>query len=502
MALVLADRVKDTTTTTGTGTVTLSGTAPTGFQNFSVIGNGNTTYYTISGGSQWEVGIGTYSSTGPTLARTTVLSSSNSDSLVNFSAGTKDVFVTLPSERTVYSGDTTTLALPAPGTSGNVATSNGSAWVSQAFTATAAYPQNIQSGNYTLALTDAGKHIYSANTGAQTITIPTNASVAFPIGTLITIANMGTTKISLSISGVSIIPNGTTTALSSAQVPSGSTVQLMKTSTNTWNATFGTVAANAYTAQYLVIAGGGSGGGSNGGGGGAGGYLTSSTSLQSGVTYVVTVGAGGSGVTGTTQGVDGNDSSLIGTGVSVTATKGGGGGSQNGTSAGRSGGSGGGGAYQSGTGGTATAGQGSNGGTGSSFAGNGGGGGGAGAVGGNAASLPGAGGNGLASSITGTSVTRAGGGGGGGSDGSGAGGSGGGGAGGFTSSAVSGTANTGGGGGGGRTSIGTSGAGGSGVVILSIPTAEYTGVTTGSPVVTTSGSNTILQFNSSGSYTA
>lgn len=99
MALVLADRVKDTTTTTGTGTVTLSGTAPTGFQNFSVIGNGNTTYYTISGGSQWEVGIGTYSSTGPTLARTTVLSSSNSDAPVDFSAGVKDVFVTLPSER-------------------------------------------------------------------------------------------------------------------------------------------------------------------------------------------------------------------------------------------------------------------------------------------------------------------------------------------------------------------------------------------------------------------
>lgn len=101
MALVLADRVRDTTTTTGTGTVTLSGTAPTGYQNFSSIGNGNTTYYTINGGSEWEVGIGTYSSTGPTLARTTVLSSSNSGSLVNFSAGTKDVFVTYPAGKSV-----------------------------------------------------------------------------------------------------------------------------------------------------------------------------------------------------------------------------------------------------------------------------------------------------------------------------------------------------------------------------------------------------------------
>jgi hypothetical protein len=101
MALVLADRVRDTTTTTGTGTVTLSGTAPTGYQNFSVIGNGNTCYYTINGGSQWEVGIGTYSSTGPTLARTTVLASSSSGSAVDFAAGTKDVFVTYPAEKSV-----------------------------------------------------------------------------------------------------------------------------------------------------------------------------------------------------------------------------------------------------------------------------------------------------------------------------------------------------------------------------------------------------------------
>jgi hypothetical protein len=109
MPLILADRVRDTTTTTGTGTVTLSGTAPTGYQNFSVIGNANTTYYTINAGSQWEVGIGTYSSTGPTLARTTVLESSNANALVNFSAGTKDVFVTYPSDRAVTTDGTETL---------------------------------------------------------------------------------------------------------------------------------------------------------------------------------------------------------------------------------------------------------------------------------------------------------------------------------------------------------------------------------------------------------
>ena len=110
MALVLADRVKETTSTTGTGTVTLLG-ASTGFQSFAAIGNGNVTYYTIAGQgtSEWEVGIGTYTSSGTTLSRTTVLASSNSGSLVNFSAGTKDVFVTYPAGKAVF-GDTTDTA--------------------------------------------------------------------------------------------------------------------------------------------------------------------------------------------------------------------------------------------------------------------------------------------------------------------------------------------------------------------------------------------------------
>ena len=103
MAFVLADRVQETTTSTGTGTITLAGAA-TGFQSFAVIGNGNTTTYTIADatGSDWEVGIGTYTSSNTTLARNIVLSSSNSGSLVDFGAGTKNVFVTLPSSRTVY----------------------------------------------------------------------------------------------------------------------------------------------------------------------------------------------------------------------------------------------------------------------------------------------------------------------------------------------------------------------------------------------------------------
>jgi len=102
MALVLADRVQDTTTTTGTGNVTLSGSPPAGYQSFATgVGNGNTTYYTITGGSEWEVGIGTYISASTALSRDTVLASSNSGNLVNFSAGTKTVFVTYPAEKSV-----------------------------------------------------------------------------------------------------------------------------------------------------------------------------------------------------------------------------------------------------------------------------------------------------------------------------------------------------------------------------------------------------------------
>lgn len=103
MALVLADRVRESSTTTGTGTITLAG-ASFGYQSFSVVGDGNATYYTIYDptSGDWEVGIGTYTASGTTLSRTTVLASSNAGSLVSFGAGAKDVFVTYPSERSVY----------------------------------------------------------------------------------------------------------------------------------------------------------------------------------------------------------------------------------------------------------------------------------------------------------------------------------------------------------------------------------------------------------------
>lgn len=108
MALVVKDRVLETTTTTGTGTYTLGGTL-TGYQSFSVIGDANTTYYVVTDGVGWEVGIGTYTSSGTTLARTTILASSNSNNAVNWGAGTKTVFVTYPADKAVMTDATQTL---------------------------------------------------------------------------------------------------------------------------------------------------------------------------------------------------------------------------------------------------------------------------------------------------------------------------------------------------------------------------------------------------------
>jgi hypothetical protein len=109
MAFVIKDRVKETTTTTGTGTLTLDGAA-TGFETFSgALGNTNTTYYAIASqnSGDFEVGIGTVGA--GTLSRDTVISSSNSDALVNFTSGTKDVFVTLPASKTILLNDSGTV---------------------------------------------------------------------------------------------------------------------------------------------------------------------------------------------------------------------------------------------------------------------------------------------------------------------------------------------------------------------------------------------------------
>jgi hypothetical protein len=267
-----------------------------------------------------------------------------------------------------------------------------------------------------------------------------------------------------------------------------------------------TTPSAVYTATYVVIGGGGGGGHNGGGGGGAGAYRASTLSLTPGTTYTATVGGAGAAGTSNAQGSNGGDS-VFG---SITSNGGGGGGAYLGSSTGpgkangnASGGGGAGNTFGNGAAGGAYGNSGGNGAGGSPY----GAGGGGGAGTGGASSSGGAagnGGSGSSSSITGSSVTRAGGGGGGSGDNpsGGSGGAGGGANGGSTGSTPSaGSTNTGSGGGGGGGSGSAGSAGGSGVVIVSIPTSRYTGTQTNA-TVTTSGANTILTFNSSGSYTA
>ena len=286
-----------------------------------------------------------------------------------------------------------------------------------------------------------------------------------------------------------------------------------------------------YSADFLVVAGGAAGAsGNTGGGGGAGGFRTSTQTLTGGTVYTITVGDGGAAVTGSggsaLVGTSGSNSSISGSGLTTITSAGGGGGGIFGSPGGAGGSGGGAGPTDSpstfGAGNTPSTSpsQGNNGGAGYdgvSLVTVAGGGGGAGAVGGDSGQTSGAGafggpgGNGLASSITGSSVTYAGGGGGNterDDASSGSGGTGGGGAAAdraTSAPAVAGTANLGGGGGGGNNNIdsGLSGAGGKGVVILSVPDANYSGNTTGSPTVATGVSGkTVLTFTGSGSYTA
>ena len=109
MPLIIADRVRETTTTAGTGTITLAGAAA-GFQSFAVVGNGNTTYYTITSGNNWEVGIGTYTSAGTTLSRDTVLASSAAGAKITLS-GTSDVFITYPASAAATEGRAVVMSL-------------------------------------------------------------------------------------------------------------------------------------------------------------------------------------------------------------------------------------------------------------------------------------------------------------------------------------------------------------------------------------------------------
>jgi hypothetical protein len=368
--------------------------------------------------------------------------------------------------------------------------------------------QSVQTGNFTSVA--GNSYPVDTTSGAVTATLPASPSSGQIVQFSDYAGTWATNNLIISRNGNKI--NGVTgDFLASAKRETVSLVYI--DATQGWLAYSGVNLTNPapYTVSYLITAGGGGGGqGYQAGGGGAGGFLTGSTSLLGGTTYTVTVGAGGAGGVANSngRGANGSDSSITGL---TTALGGGGGASFNssGTANGSSGGSGGGAGATNTlpTGGAGTAGQGNAGGNISAYGASpgGGGGGGASAAGANnTANSGGNGGAGTASSITGSSVTYAGGGGGGPYIGGtiGTGGAGGGGAGTISATGNAGTVNTGGGGGGAGNQGYGGGAGGSGIAVLSIPTAFYTGIYTGSPTITTSGSNTILKFTASGSYTA
>jgi hypothetical protein len=157
MALVVKDRVQETSTTTGTGTFTLAG-AVSGFQSFSAIGNGNTTYYAIVGGTEWEVGLGTYTSSGTTLSRDTVLASSTG-SKIDFSAGTKNVFVTYPATESVYQNANNDAYAPQFAASNGLNVNNGT--IGTSYTFPTGY-NSVEAGDVTLS-------------GGVTVTVPSTS---------------------------------------------------------------------------------------------------------------------------------------------------------------------------------------------------------------------------------------------------------------------------------------------------------------------------------------
>ena len=240
MALVVKDRVKEQTSTTGTSTLTLGGTT-TGFQTFSVIGDGSTTYYAIVHQSldEWEVGLGTYTASGTTLSRDTILDSSNSGSAVNFSAGTKDVFITYSADKAIYRD-----------ASGNVsvtfATSatNATNAVSATFATSATNATNAVSATFATSATNATNAV-----SATFATSATNASYALSA----TNANFATsaTEATTAITAVSATNASYALSATNANFAASAT-----NATNAVNLAGGTVSATTGTFSTSIKVGG------------------------------------------------------------------------------------------------------------------------------------------------------------------------------------------------------------------------------------------------------
>ena len=360
MTFVVADRVQETCGAPGTGSVTLLGAA-SGYRSFSAgIGNGNTTFYAIvdqNNGPNWEVGIGTYSSTGNTLSRTTVLASSNGGSLTNFSSGVQNVWVDYPAAQSVY-GQGTILVAPSgallPPSNGGTGQSNLPAAMAalQGFTTTA-----TAAGTTTLTNTSTFNQVFTGST-TQTIVLPVTSTLSQ--GWTYQIFNNSTGNLLVQSSGgnsiLTVLPNtsaefvciltsGTTAASWSAFVDgfsstTGTGANVLQTSptintptlTNpimtgsTPQITIYTGSSGTYTVptntRYLTIemcAGGGGGAGSGvsatGGAGGTGGTTTFGTSLLT--------STGGLGGSGGASGGNGGSSTINSPAIYVVSAPGG-----------------------------------------------------------------------------------------------------------------------------------------------------------------------------------
>ena len=411
-----------------------------------------------------------------------------------------------------------TFTLPATdGTNGQVLTTNGSGVLSFATPASGiAWQSSVKTSGFTAT---AGEGYFCNTTSAGfTVTLPATPTAGQQVALVDYAGTFDTFALVIDPNGGKI--EGATSNLQLSGEREGVLLVYID-STQGWLATSGinegtdALAPVPYSVDFLVIAGGAGSGsaqnsGEGGGGGGAGGYRTSTQSVTAGTVITVTVGDGGAGGINQNKGVNGSDSSISGSGLTTITSAGGGGGGAfpSGSYNPNSGGSGGGGSDgsvgASGNTPNTSPSQGNNGGSSAGGSQYGAGGGGAGGVGGDTAGTNGGnGGVGTASSITGSSVTRAGGGGGGGSTGGTANGGGGAGASG-NGAGTAGSVNTGGGGGGGfaQGASQDGSAGGKGVVILSMPLANFSSTTTGSPTESDDGTTKRLVFNGSGSYTA
>ena len=283
MALVVKDRVKETSVTSGTGTLTLAGAA-SGFQTFSTaIGNTNTTYYAVVDATTgaFEVGVGTVAA--GTLARTTVIASSNSNAAVNFAANSKDVFCTYPADKGLYldaSGNAIALGTPASatltnatglplttGVTGTLPVANGGTGITSLGTGVATFLGTPSSANLVSAVTD--------ETGS--------GSLVF--ATLPTFDTTGV-KFSGSTSGTTTVLSGATAGTSVLTLPVATDTLVGKATTDTL--TNKTLTSPTLTAPVLGIP--------------SSGTLTSCTGLPltTGVTGTLPIANGGTGTTSTT----------------------------------------------------------------------------------------------------------------------------------------------------------------------------------------------------------